>query len=271
MNRIKPFTPLILLALLVLSMVNVSVVAVEYTVAYEIYPDGTALVTLHVTDITDELYVEVPVYDPIDPNTIDVLDEEGLPLAFEYNGTHIIVYTFNSTSITLSYIANIGVVVEETVTVTITPQGPSTIILPEDSILLGFTGEPLITYQDDAVVLEYDIPLTYNITFIVPVEVPIETITLTEATTLTETKLLTVMHPVTIMTTTTLTKTVKEVFTETTTYTLTSTQVVEKTVSTTYTTTTTIKALEAEYYMYGLIVAIIIIVALLALLLRTRR
>jgi len=238
------FTVVVLLtSLLVLSFLPVCIGEVGYLLVYRVFDDGSSLVTLRVLNATGLMMVEVPVFEPIDPASILVLDEYGSPLPYTYNGSHIIVYSFNSTTLTLQYLAYIGNITDTTIEATVKPQGPSTIFLPAGSSLIYFNGTPSVSVIGGVISLKYDVPGTYLIIFIPPLEVEEEVETVTETVTVTSTE--TVTETLSLIETTTIVETKTEtlvetqVQTETVTSTVTSIKVETQIVPLTLTTTKT--------------------------------
>lgn len=208
----------------------------SYTLLYRMFSDGSALVTLNVSNATGHIVVEIPVYESLDPDSIVVFDESGVVLPHTYNGSHIVVYSFNSSSLTLQYIAYVGNLTDVIVEATIKPQGPSTILLPRGSALLTFNGTPTISYVGDVISLRYGKSGTYTLSYI-PLTLEVNetetpttiTITTTETLTTSITTTETITQQVIIPQTTTFYETLTSTSTLTTTATIT---LLEKTTET---------------------------------------
>ena len=213
----------------------------SYTVMYRMFGDGSALVTLNVLNTTGLVIVEVPVYEQVDPDSIVVFDEEGVVLPHDYNGSHIIVYSFNSSSLTLQYVALVGTLIDVVVDAVIKPQGPSTVLLPRGSALLTFNGTPTISYIGDVISLRYQTPGTYMISYILLGEEENATAT---ATTITETATVTETHTLTLTTTETVTQQIIIPQTTTVTETRTETATTTRTLTLLERTTETVREVE---------------------------
>lgn len=224
----------------------------SYTLLYRMLSDGSALVTLNISNATGYIVVEVPVYEDIDPASIAVFDELGVVLPYSYNGSHIIIYSFNSSSLTIQYVAYVGNLTDVVVEAIVKPQGPSTILLPRGSALLTFNGTPRISYVGDVISLRYDLPGAYAFSYIplilgveeeaAPATVTVTTTeTITMSFTIAETE--TVTLQVIVPQTTTLRETLTSTYTSTTTATITllekATETVREVETKTYTETVT--------------------------------
>ncbi len=171
--------PLLLLMLIALSMVNGSMI-------YRVYTDGTVLVTTTI-NTEGKLSIDIPVDGEVVEESILVFDDQGRPIPYNFNGTHITVYALNASKTTVLYMSlNLLNVSRRIWHLNVSPFLPSTIILPENSSILSLTGKAMIYAEDNKLVIKYDEPGQYSIKFTIRViAVPLSPTPITPMPTLT--------------------------------------------------------------------------------------
>lgn len=157
------------------------------SILYNTYYNGSVLVTI-VLRLHGKLKITLPLEGKVKPESIIVLDEYGLPLPYDYNETSITVYPLNSTKITLIYMTEELISYSNGIWILhIKPFLPPVVILPENSILLKYDGNPRIRAENGRIILHYSSCGGYRVYFtsVIPTEVTIEKVRETTPTLLT--------------------------------------------------------------------------------------
>lgn len=138
---------------------------VKGSITYNTYLNGSVLVTV-IVSLHGELRVSLPLEGQVKPGSIIVLDEHGLPLPYDQNKTTITIYSLNATKITLIYMTQKLVTFTNGIwSLHVKPFLPPTIILPENSILLKYTGNPQIRAENGRIILRYNVRGDYEVYF----------------------------------------------------------------------------------------------------------
>ena len=158
--------------ILVLSMVcHVSAVKQEYNnsslTIYNILPNGDVTVVLQL-NASSRTLITVETEGKVYNETILVLDERGLPLHFTLKSGKLTVYSGNSSKITIYYTTSNLTLTSNGITILSihAKTQKSIIVLPENTGLIGFTGTPIIKYNDGRLTLEYNSPGSYKVEYI---------------------------------------------------------------------------------------------------------
>ncbi len=224
------------LILLCLQLIHVTAASPSLSYVYSLDDKGLARITVIVSGLTGILEYSFPVYEQVVNESLIAFDENGDIVLADYNGTHIIIYPYNTTDkVIVQFDAITGVIENNIIIVTIHPYGPATITLPDNAGLLYFNDTPEIEIIGNTIKLYFNESAGYEIQYIVVNETTQTTTTTTSTTTTSPTT-------TTPSTTTTTTTQVTTPTTTTTTHTPTTTQTATITTTTTTipnTTTTT--------------------------------
>lgn len=141
------------------------------SILYNTYYNGSVLVTI-ILRLHEKLKITLPLEGEVKPESIIVLDEHGLPLPYDHNKTSIIIYSLNSTRITLIYMTEELVSYSNGIWILhIKPFLPPVVILPENSILLKYDGNPQIRAEDGRIILHYSSCGEYRVYFTLAIPV----------------------------------------------------------------------------------------------------
>jgi len=139
----------------------------EGSIVYNVYFNGTTMVTVTLVNIKD-YSVSIPVNGIVNVNSIIALDPSGLPLPYDFNGTHIEVYTVDVDKAIVIYTTyNLTTYNNGVWTLNINTFLPPTIYLPRKSIILKFNDTPIIRVENEKIILQYAHPGSYEVKFTV--------------------------------------------------------------------------------------------------------
>ncbi len=129
---------------------------------------GTADVTV-IVNATGQDYVRLSLEPGFVEGTLTVYTENGTPLYFNVSNGVATIYTYGQVGMLIAeYLAQVGNVSEEVIiNVTIHPQGPASVFLPQGTALTYVTGDPDINFMNGSIVLLFSKPGTYSIEYAV--------------------------------------------------------------------------------------------------------
>jgi len=145
---------------------------------YTVYP---TVVVVHLTiEAKGKMMVTLIPDGKPEEYSILVFDENGTPLPYDYNGTHITVYPLNSSKVNIVYEAKnlLKYLPERGIwELRVKPRSQCKIILPHDTVILYYTPEGRITIERGRLVVFFDKPGEYSIKFTLVAKVETPTIT----------------------------------------------------------------------------------------------
>jgi len=218
-----------LLALLTAPQLLEAQAVVSGTYVYTLGSDGSADVSIIVSNVSGQTTIYVKVDPGILPESLVAVDERGdiVPTSVVSSTIVQAIPANQSTQLFIRYEAIVGNASGGLVRDIITPGGPATVRLPAGAGLLYFNGTPSsIKMIGNQIVIEYPSAGTYEIEFTLP---PPQTTTPSKTTT----------TPATTTATTTTTPTTTSTTKPTTTTTATVTKITSTTTTTSITTTST--------------------------------
>lgn len=145
---------------------------------YTVYP---TVVVVHLTiEAKGKMMVTLIPDGKPEEYSILVFDENGIPLPYSYNGTHITIYPLNSSIVNIVYEAkNLLKYLQERGIweLRIKPKSPCKVILPYNTVILHYTPEGRIAMEEGRLVVFFNKPGEYDIKFTLVMEAETPTIT----------------------------------------------------------------------------------------------
>ncbi len=152
----------------------VSAYSPTYVETYVLGADGNASLTVVINGVAGLDNINISLEKGYDPNSVYAFTPEGTPLYVRVADTTATIELLNlSNQVLLTYTARLGNVTNGIIVeYSIHPIARAVVYLPKDAALMGATGNPNVSLSNNTIVLIYDKPGTYTITFsIVPPEI----------------------------------------------------------------------------------------------------
>lgn len=124
---------------------------------YYLNADGSVLVELVFPNVSSQS-LEVPLEPGYDASTLYAIDSDGASLPVDLINDNAIINVISSVEwVRFTYVINNSEVTDEVVLkFTLRPQGKCVIHIPEELLLLTYSGNPTIYVSDETLLLEYE-------------------------------------------------------------------------------------------------------------------
>jgi len=227
--------------------------------------------------------ISIDLSEQFKPESLIILNEDKVPLPFELDGTHLIIYTLNSSKVMVVYEVKDGITYNAETgiwSITVNPKTPCKIILPKNAVALQFPTTGKVHTEDGRVIIELESPGSYTLKFTINIwslmsnETTRLSATSTPLTTL-ESKVSEKTSPImTFSTIHTTTTTITQITTETSSM-ITTTHIQTYTTHTTTTTsiptTTETSKGKVEDTYFNILIALIVAIAMIVFIVVVRR
>ncbi|PUA33582.1 MAG: hypothetical protein B7O98_03960 [Zestosphaera tikiterensis] len=168
---LKVLTTALLVLILSLTLQAVFVEG-KYSVVsrYILYEDGTAMVTLFVSNIEGENVIYLPLEKGYNQYTLRVL-QDSIPSPFNITSDgRLMIEVSGVTSVIVEYEASLGTLINDSIVeVNLNPFTQAVVVLPPNAALLYFSGKPQIDVESNGitnVILSYSEGGSYTIKFV---------------------------------------------------------------------------------------------------------
>jgi hypothetical protein len=124
---------------------------------YYLNADGSVLVELVFSNVSSQV-LEVPLEPGYDASTLYAVDSDGASLPVDLVGDEAVINVMSSVEwVKLAYVVNNSEIIDGVVLkFTLRPQGKCVIHVPEELLLLTYSGNPAISMSDETLLLEYE-------------------------------------------------------------------------------------------------------------------
>jgi len=124
---------------------------------YYLNADGSVLVEMVFSNVSSQV-LEVPLEPGYDASTLYAVDSDGASLPVDLVGDEAVINVMSSVKwVKLAYVVNNSEIIDGVILkFTLRPQGKCVIHVPEELLLLTYSGNPAISMSDETLLLEYE-------------------------------------------------------------------------------------------------------------------